>query len=125
MSQPQHVLEKLLALQQLILETQDTFSVALQLDLENGVAWLNDITSHEFHTKFPLISAAINDFMDLEVKLAKPQEAWTTDGWEWFKEAVKDEPDNSLIALVTKWDDDKVLDWAYDTIEQLEKMVLK
>jgi hypothetical protein len=77
MSQPQHVLEKLLALQQLLLETQDTFSVALQLDLENGVAWLNDIASHEFHTKFPLISAAINDFMDLEVD--HPQEKRTVD----------------------------------------------
>ena len=36
-------------------ELQDRLSYAVQADLENGVAWMNDHASAEFKKNYPLI----------------------------------------------------------------------
>ena len=47
-------------------ELQDELSFALQADLENGVAWLNDRASAEFAKSYPSLVEAIGKILDLE-----------------------------------------------------------
>lgn len=46
---------------------QTSISMAVQLDLEQGVRCLNEAASEDFHKKFPLISQALSDIADLDV----------------------------------------------------------
>ena len=47
-------------------ELQDRLSYAYQMDLENGVAWMNDHAAAEFKKKYPGIWDMIGLILDLE-----------------------------------------------------------
>jgi len=47
-------------------EVQDLLSYALQADLENGVAWLNDEVSKRFFENYPELSKAIGLIMEVD-----------------------------------------------------------
>lgn len=47
-------------------ELQDRLSYAYQMDLENGVAWMNDHAAAEFKKNYPDIAEMISLIMDLE-----------------------------------------------------------
>lgn len=47
-------------------QIQDMLSMALQGDLEHGVAWLNDEAAREFNEKYPDLSKTIGEIMDME-----------------------------------------------------------
>lgn len=47
-------------------ELQDRLSYAIQMDLENGVAWMNDHAAAEFKKNYPDLSEMIGLIMDLE-----------------------------------------------------------
>ena len=47
-------------------ELQDRLSYALQMDLENGVAWMNDHAAAEFKKSYPDLNEMIGLIMDLE-----------------------------------------------------------
>ena len=49
-----------------LLDIQDLLSTALQLDLEQGVAWMNDEYSAEWQKQNPLIYDAIIQILDLD-----------------------------------------------------------
>jgi len=48
-------------------EAQEAISDAVQGDLENGVAWLNDAAAEEFNTKYPNISKALGMVVEIGV----------------------------------------------------------
>lgn len=48
-------------------EIQEELSLALQADLEHGVAWLNRRASAEFVKNYPSLNEAIGKIMDIEV----------------------------------------------------------
>jgi len=60
-------------------EIEESLDIALQVDFENGVVWindtgastywvwLNDIAGVEFSKKYPTLSAAITTILELEV----------------------------------------------------------
>ena len=47
-------------------ELQERLSHAYQMDLENGVAWMNDQAAAEFKKNYPMIWDMITLIMDLE-----------------------------------------------------------
>ena len=47
-------------------ELQDRLSYAYQMDLENGVAWMNDHAAREFKKNYPMIWDMVTLIMDLE-----------------------------------------------------------
>ena len=47
-------------------ELQDRLSYAYQMDLENGVAWMNDHAAKEFKKNYPDIAEMIGLILDLE-----------------------------------------------------------
>jgi hypothetical protein len=47
-------------------ELQDRLSYAIQMDLENGVAWMNDHAAAEFKKNYPDLNKMIGLIMDLE-----------------------------------------------------------
>lgn len=47
-------------------QIQDLLGDALQSDLENGVAWLNEQASAEFHKNYPALSEAISDIFAID-----------------------------------------------------------
>lgn len=47
-------------------ELQDRLSYAYQMDLENGVAWMNDHAAKEFQKNYPDIAEMIGLILDLE-----------------------------------------------------------
>lgn len=46
---------------------QEILSIALQADLEHGVAWMNDEAAAEFNKKYPLLNAALGRIQDEEI----------------------------------------------------------
>lgn len=48
-------------------QIQTALSLALQADLEHGVAWLNDEASKEFARKYPQLNHVIGNIMEMEV----------------------------------------------------------
>lgn len=48
-------------------EVQDLLSYALQGDLENGVAWLNEEASKKFVASYPRLNDAIGKIMDVGI----------------------------------------------------------
>ena len=49
-----------------LLDIQEILSVAFQLDLEQGVAWMNDEYSAKWQQQNPLIHDAIMQILDLD-----------------------------------------------------------
>ena len=49
-----------------LMDIQDLLSTALQLDLEQGVAWMNDEYSAKWQQQNPLIHDAIMQILDLD-----------------------------------------------------------
>ena len=47
-------------------ELQDRLSYAMQMDLENGVAWMNDHAAKQFKEHYPDLHEMISLIMDLE-----------------------------------------------------------
>ena len=47
-------------------ELQERLSYAIQADLENGVAWMNDQAAAEFKKNYPMIWEMIDLILDLE-----------------------------------------------------------
>ena len=47
-------------------ELQERLSYAIQADLENGVAWMNDHAADEFKKNYPMIWEMITLILDLE-----------------------------------------------------------
>ena len=47
-------------------ELQERLSHAYQMDLENGVAWMNDHAAAEFKKNYPMIWEMIDLILDLE-----------------------------------------------------------
>ena len=47
-------------------ELQERLSHAIQMDLENGVAWMNDQAAAEFKNNYPMIWDMIALILDLE-----------------------------------------------------------
>lgn len=47
-------------------EIKDKLAMALQMDLENGVAWMNDIAWNQWEMKYPSLSKAIGEIMNAE-----------------------------------------------------------
>ena len=50
----------------LIPEIQERLSYAIQMDLENGVAWMNDHAAAEFKKNYPMIWEMIGVILDLD-----------------------------------------------------------
>jgi len=50
----------------IIPEIQDRLHHAMQMDLECGVAWMNDHNSKEFKEKYPNISEMISLILNLD-----------------------------------------------------------
>jgi|TARA_R110002033_G_scaffold114328_2_gene159243 hypothetical protein len=55
-------------------DIQDELSTAYQLDLEQGVAWMNDEYAAKWQKENPLIWAAIMKIMDLDAERDDLQE---------------------------------------------------
>ena len=55
-------------------DIQDELSTAYQLDLEQGVAWMNDEYAAQWQKQNPLIHAAIMKILELDTKQAYLQE---------------------------------------------------
>lgn len=51
----------------LIQDLQEDFNISLQIDLENGISWLNDSACEEFFNKYPSISEAIQKLLAIEI----------------------------------------------------------
>jgi len=49
-------------------ELQERLSHAIQMDLENGVAWMNDDAAAEFKKNYPMIWEMISLILDLETE---------------------------------------------------------
>ena len=49
-------------------ELQERLSHAYQMDLENGVAWMNDHAAAEFKKSYPMIWEMISLILDLETE---------------------------------------------------------
>ncbi len=47
-------------------ELQERLSYAVQADLENGVAWMNDHAAAQFKEHYPMIWGMIVEILDLE-----------------------------------------------------------
>ncbi len=47
-------------------ELQEQLSLAYQMDLENGVAWMNDQAAADFKKNYPMIWEMIALILDLE-----------------------------------------------------------
>ena len=47
-------------------ELQERLSYAVQMDLENGVAWMNDHAAAEFKKNYPDLHEMISLILDLE-----------------------------------------------------------
>ena len=47
-------------------QIQTALSVAMQVDLENGVAWMNEIASTEFAAKYPQINQVIQNILEMD-----------------------------------------------------------
>ena len=56
-------------LERAVFELHEELSTALQGDLENGVAWLNDLASREFKDKYPLLAKWIDKFNEMVEEL--------------------------------------------------------
>ena len=52
----------------LLEKIQDELSLAVQMDLEHGVKWLNEAASRDFAKEFPLISKAISNILNMELE---------------------------------------------------------
>ena len=59
---------KPLAAERLLEKIQDELSGAVQLDLEQGVAWMNEAAHSDFAKEFPLISKAISTILKMELE---------------------------------------------------------
>ena len=49
-------------------EIQEMLDLALQVDLEQGVAWLNDEAAGQFSKKYPSIMKAITHILEIETE---------------------------------------------------------
>lgn len=47
---------------------QEQISYAYQGDLEQGIKWMNEEASREFHEKYPSIAAALNRILDYDIE---------------------------------------------------------
>ena len=61
-------------------DIQEALDVALQSDLEHGVAWLNDNAWMDFNNDYPMLSDAIGKIMDMEGELCTTYCSKTTTG---------------------------------------------
>lgn len=50
----------------MLVQVQDALALALQADLECGVAWMNDLASKEFGDKYPNLCHVIGNILDME-----------------------------------------------------------
>ena len=65
-----------------LLDIQDLLSTALQLDLEQGVAWMNDDYSAKWQKQNPLIHDAIVQILDLDAEAAGPLQVYHEVDWD-------------------------------------------
>ena len=65
-----------------LLDIQEILSVAFQLDLEQGVAWMNDDYSAKWQKQNPLIYDAIGQILDLDAEAAGPLQVYHEIDWE-------------------------------------------
>ena len=65
-----------------LLDIQDLLSTALQLDLEQGVAWMNDDYSAKWQKQNPLIYDAIGQILDLDAEAAGPLQVYHEVDWD-------------------------------------------
>ena len=65
-----------------LLDIQDILATALQLDLEQGVAWMNDEYSAKWHKQNPLIADAIRQILDLDAEAAGPLQEYQEIDWD-------------------------------------------
>ena len=54
--------------EKLLEKIQDDLSLAVQMDLERGVAWMNETAHSDFAKEFPLISKAISTILNMELE---------------------------------------------------------
>mgnify|MGYP006928235005 FL=1 len=65
-----------------LLEIQEMLSTAYQLDLEQGVAWMNDDYSAKWQKQNPLINDAIMQILDLDASANGPLQVYHEIDWE-------------------------------------------
>ena len=65
-----------------LLDIQDTLATAYQLDLEQGVAWMNDDYSAKWQKQNPLIYDAIGTILDLDAEAAGPLQEYHEIDWD-------------------------------------------
>jgi len=54
--------------EKLLAKLQDELSLAVQMDLERGVAWMNETAHSDFAKEFPLISEAIKNILSVDLE---------------------------------------------------------
>ena len=65
-----------------LLEIQEMLSTAYQLDLEQGVAWMNDDYSAKWQKQNPLINDAIMQILDLDASANGPLQGYHEIDWD-------------------------------------------
>jgi len=65
-----------------LLDIQELLSTAFQLDLEQGVAWMNDDYSAKWQKQNPLIYDAIGQILDLDAEAAGPLQVYHEIDWD-------------------------------------------
>ena len=65
-----------------LLEIQELLSTAYQLDLEQGVAWMNDDYSAKWQKQNPLINDAIMQILDLDASANGPLQVYHEIDWD-------------------------------------------
>ena len=65
-----------------LLEIQEMLSTAYQLDLEQGVAWMNDDYSAKWQKQNPLINDAIMQILDLDASANGPLQVYHEIDWD-------------------------------------------
>ena len=65
-----------------LLDIQELLSVAFQLDLEQGVAWMNDDYAAKWQKQNPLIYDAIGQILDLDASAAGPLQVYHEIDWD-------------------------------------------
>ena len=65
-----------------LLDIQDTLATAYQLDLEQGVAWMNEEYSAEWQKLNPRITDAIMQILDLDAEAAGPLQVYHEIDWD-------------------------------------------
>ena len=65
-----------------LLDIQDTLATAYQLDLEQGVAWMNEEYSAEWQKLNPRLTDAIMQILDLDAEAAGPLQVYHEIDWD-------------------------------------------